>query len=67
MLRQCITFLRTRGSTSFLPLDNHIYLHKLTGMVIAALSLLHTIMHLFNFGKLFLISLIKSEQPCNKR
>ncbi|XP_053673530.1 uncharacterized protein LOC128723791 [Anopheles nili] len=49
MLRQCITFLRTRGFTAFLPLDQHIYLHKLTGMLVAIFSLVHTIMHLFNF------------------
>lgn len=51
MLRKTITFLRTRGFGGFLPLDNHIYLHKLTGMMIAGFSLLHTIMHLFNFSK----------------
>lgn len=51
MLRQCITFLRTRGFTTILPLDQHIYLHKLTGVLVAAYSLLHTIMHLFNFSK----------------
>ncbi|KAJ6642797.1 NADPH oxidase 5, partial [Pseudolycoriella hygida] len=50
MLRQCITFLRTRGFGAFIPLDNHIYMHKLTGVVIAALSLIHTIMHLLNFS-----------------
>uniref|UniRef100_A0A2Y9D3V5 NADPH oxidase 5 n=1 Tax=Anopheles quadriannulatus TaxID=34691 RepID=A0A2Y9D3V5_ANOQN len=49
MLRQCITFLRTRGFTAFLPLDQHIYLHKLTGVLVAIFSLVHTIMHLFNF------------------
>lgn len=49
MLRQCITFLRTRGFGSLLPLDHHIYLHKLTGIVVSILSLVHTIMHLFNF------------------
>uniref|UniRef100_A0A182IU16 Uncharacterized protein n=1 Tax=Anopheles atroparvus TaxID=41427 RepID=A0A182IU16_ANOAO len=49
MLRQCITFLRTRGFTAFLPLDQHIYLHKLTGVLVAVFSLVHTIMHLFNF------------------
>lgn len=49
MLRQCITFLRTRGFTAFLPLDNHIYLHKVTGILIGAYSLVHTIMHLLNF------------------
>lgn len=51
MLRQCITFLRTRGFTAFLPLDQHIYLHKLTGVLVAIYSLVHTIMHLFNFSK----------------
>ncbi|XP_055539502.1 uncharacterized protein LOC129726613 [Wyeomyia smithii] len=49
MLRHSITFLRTRGFTAILPLDQHIYLHKLTGVLVAAYSLLHTIMHLFNF------------------
>lgn len=49
MLRQCITFLRTRGFTAFLPLDNHIYLHKVTGIVIGVYSLVHTFMHLINF------------------
>lgn len=51
MLRQCITFLRTRGFTAFLPLDQHIYLHKLTGVLVAIFSLVHTIMHLFNFSE----------------
>lgn len=50
MLRQCITFLRTRGFTAFIPLDNHIYMHKVTGVTIAAFSLVHTIMHLLNFS-----------------
>ncbi|GAB0100610.1 uncharacterized protein DMENIID0001_166720 [Sergentomyia squamirostris] len=49
MLRHSITYLRTRGFGAFLPLDNHIYLHKLTGVLIAGFSLVHTIMHLFNF------------------
>lgn len=52
MLRQTLTFLRTRGLGVVLPLDNHIYLHKLTGCYIAGFSLFHTIMHLFNFSKL---------------
>uniref|UniRef100_A0A1B0CH89 EF-hand domain-containing protein n=2 Tax=Lutzomyia longipalpis TaxID=7200 RepID=A0A1B0CH89_LUTLO len=49
MLRHTITFLRTRGLGALIPLDHHIYLHKLTGVLIASFSLLHTIMHLFNF------------------
>lgn len=54
MLRQCITFLRTRGFSTFLPLDQHIYLHKLTGVVIFIYSVVHTIMHLLNFGNFLL-------------
>ncbi|KAG5871550.1 hypothetical protein JTB14_011317 [Gonioctena quinquepunctata] len=50
MLRQCITFLRTRGFTSILPLDQHIYFHKLTGMFIFGYGLFHTIMHVCNFS-----------------
>lgn len=50
MLRHSLTFLRSRGFSSYLPLDHHIYLHKVTGTVIAVLSLVHTIMHLINFS-----------------
>lgn len=52
MLRQSITFLRTRGFGTFLPLDQHIYLHKMTGMVVAFFSIIHTLAHLLNFSKL---------------
>ncbi|KAL7741669.1 hypothetical protein ACLKA6_000290 [Drosophila palustris] len=48
MLRHSLTYLRSRGLSSFLPLDHHVYLHKLTGITISVLSLVHTIMHLFN-------------------
>lgn len=50
MLRQCITFLRTRGFGAFIPLDNHIYLHKMTGILIAFYSFVHTISHVLNFS-----------------
>ncbi|KAI4484346.1 hypothetical protein M0802_013141 [Mischocyttarus mexicanus] len=50
MLRQCITFLRTNGFSSILPLDHHIYLHKITGILIGIFSVVHTFMHLLNFG-----------------
>lgn len=50
MLRQCITFLRTHGFNSVLPLDQHIYLHKVTGALIGIFSVVHTAMHLLNFG-----------------
>uniref|UniRef100_A0A1I8PMR9 NADPH oxidase 5 n=1 Tax=Stomoxys calcitrans TaxID=35570 RepID=A0A1I8PMR9_STOCA len=50
MLRHTLTYLRSRGLSTYLPVDNHIYLHKLTGIVISVLSLIHTVMHLFNFS-----------------
>ena len=52
MLRRCITVLRSCGVSDYLPLDQHIYYHKLTGAFIVAYSLLHTVMHCFNFRKL---------------
>ena len=51
MLRQSITFLRTHGFGSFLPLDHHLYLHKMCGWVIFVLSIVHALMHLINFSK----------------
>ncbi|CAK1547572.1 unnamed protein product [Leptosia nina] len=50
MLRCCITALRTNGFGAILPLDHHIYLHKLTGVLIIVYSIAHTIMHLCNFS-----------------
>ncbi|KAJ9589563.1 hypothetical protein L9F63_017228, partial [Diploptera punctata] len=50
MLRQSITFLRTHGFSMFLPLDQHIYFHKLTGVFIFVQSIVHTLMHLLNFS-----------------
>ncbi|XP_012271496.1 NADPH oxidase 5 [Orussus abietinus] len=50
MLRQCITFLRSHGCGAILPLDHHIYLHKVTGIVVVLFSVVHTLMHLLNFG-----------------
>jgi len=51
MLRQSITFLRTHGFSMILPLDQHIYFHKLTGVFIFIQSIVHTIMHLLNFSE----------------
>lgn len=55
MLRQCITFLRTHGFSSILPIDHHIYLHKTVGVTIGVLSIIHTVAHLLNFGTVFLV------------
>lgn len=53
MLRHCITYLRTRGFSQFLPLDQHIYFHKVTGVLIFIYSSVHTVSHLLNFSKSF--------------
>lgn len=50
VLRQCITYLRSMGGASFLPLDQHLYLHKLCGILIFIYSVVHTIAHLINFA-----------------
>ncbi|KAK7075488.1 NADPH oxidase 5 [Halocaridina rubra] len=49
MLRQCITYLRSMGASAILPLDQHMYLHKLCGWVIFIFSFVHTLMHCINF------------------
>ncbi|KAL0099174.1 hypothetical protein PUN28_020033 [Cardiocondyla obscurior] len=50
MLRQCLTFLRNHRFNSILPLDHHMYLHKITGILIGVFSIIHTLMHLINCG-----------------
>ncbi|XP_057371298.1 NADPH oxidase 5-like [Daphnia carinata] len=50
MLHHCITWLRQSRMAIFLPLDQHVYLHKLCGFVIVLFSGLHTVMHLINFS-----------------
>ena len=37
------------GLVHMLPLDHHIFLHKMTGMVIFCQAWFHTIMHLCNY------------------
>ncbi|XP_017893165.1 NADPH oxidase 5 [Ceratina calcarata] len=61
VLRQCITFLRTHGFNSVLPLDQHIYLHKITGVLIGIFSVVHTLTHLLNFGTIVIYDEILNE------
>ncbi|KAK1129558.1 hypothetical protein K0M31_019275 [Melipona bicolor] len=49
ILRQCITFLRTHGFNSILPLDQHIYLHKLTGILIGTIVVYDEILNSNNY------------------
>ena len=50
VLRYTITLLRKLGFVSILPLDHHIFLHKLTGIVIFCQAWFHAIMHICNFS-----------------
>ena len=50
MLRYSLTRIRNLGLSTILPLDHHVYLHKLTGVVILVLAWIHTLSHLINFG-----------------
>jgi hypothetical protein len=53
MLRHGITLLRQVGGGFFLPLDQHVYLHKVCGVVVVILSALHTLMHIINFREFY--------------
>ncbi|XP_023339065.1 NADPH oxidase 5 [Eurytemora carolleeae] len=44
-----ITFMRNQGLHRILPLDLHIFYHKWCGMLLAVLSLIHTLSHVANF------------------
>lgn len=47
--RRTITMLRSRGFGRYLPLDDHVYFHRMFGMFIVIHSILHTLGHAFNF------------------
>lgn len=47
--RRSISLLRAHGYGRYLPLDDHVYFHKIIGMFIVFYSLLHTLGHMFNF------------------
>ena len=51
MLRRSLTRLRATALGAALPLDHHVYLHKLTGVVLLLLGLVHSVMHLCNFSE----------------
>ena len=72
MLRYTLTKLRNVGLSAILPLDHHVYLHKLTGVVILVYAWVHTLMHLINFGetafrRVFENSIIATMQCSNRR
>jgi hypothetical protein len=50
MLRKHITWLRTKGGGILLPLDYHIDIHKIIGVIILIESILHMAAHLAYLG-----------------
>jgi hypothetical protein len=50
MLRKHITWLRSKGGSAILPLDHHIDIHKIIGIVIFVEAILHTAAHLSYLG-----------------
>lgn len=48
VLRKHLTWLRTKGGNSLLPVDDAIEIHKIVGIVILIETLAHTIAHLIN-------------------
>ena len=39
-------------SGGFLPLDEGVYIHKVVGVTITLQSMIHTVVHLLNIGKM---------------
>ncbi|CAF1196565.1 unnamed protein product [Adineta ricciae] len=53
MLKQTILIIRTNSFLrKIIPVDDHIDFHKIVGRFIAVLSIVHTIAHMANFGRL---------------
>ena len=50
VLRHSITFLRNKGLGRYLPLDNNIYIHKIIGVLIFLLGMIHSLCHFSNFA-----------------
>lgn len=46
--RRSISFLRSKGFAKYLPVDDHVYFHRMIGWMILGHSLLHTFGHICN-------------------
>jgi len=63
MLRHSITKLREFGLNILLPLDRHIYFHKVTGRLVLVYGVLHTLAHLGNIGEqLFFLAFARTKK-----
>ncbi len=50
MCRPLLTLCRRHRLGELLPIDDHVYYHKLSGVLLMFFSALHTAMHLVNLG-----------------
>ncbi len=50
MLRKHITWLRSKGGGVIIPLDHHIDIHKIIGIIILVEAILHAVAHLAYLG-----------------
>ncbi len=66
VLRNTITLMRKMGLVNIFPLDYHVFLHKMTGILIFCQAWFHTIMHLTNFCKLNHCNLQGEQTPEHK-
>ena len=66
MARRTLTFLRHTRIGPYLPIDDHIEVHKIVGVMIGVYSVIHTVCHLANIGK-HLHHLSSSNTYCNPR
>ncbi|KAI0213701.1 NADPH oxidase 5 [Lamellibrachia satsuma] len=48
VLRYCLTLMRSLRLSTYLPLDDNIYFHKVVGVVVVVQSVVHTLAHLAN-------------------
>lgn len=49
VLRRMLTWLRSNRIGQLLPLEHHIYLHKMVGWTVYVFSIVHTLCHMANF------------------
>ena len=61
ILRYTITIMRKLGLVTILPLDENIYFHKFTGVLLFIQAWFHAIMHYINVCKLQIITVKKPE------
>jgi ferredoxin-NADP reductase len=50
VLRYSLTFLRSLGLGSYLPVDHNIFIHKVIGWIIFGSAWIHAVMHFCNFA-----------------